>query len=295
MLKIIWIIDGILLVIAFSLAVFASGQDAAGKGVIWMFPLLLGAALAGSWASERMGRPTLALMAALSGVAVGLAVAGLFIRSMERERSQLYGREYWADPLQRRLADAIAHNDTTRMRAAISAGANINAVGEESTTPLIFAITQRPDMVGTVVKMGADPNLVRANVSSPLAIALNAPDPAFQQLLENGADANGPGDNESPIIFGAIRAQLSSRYEMLVAGGADVKRLDATGRSTLIAAAELGEWKIALDLLTRGVDVRVIAKDGASILSIVERARAANADNADYQQFVAAMNKAQSP
>lgn len=291
MLKVIWIIDAVLLVIAFSLAVFASGQDAAGKGAIWMFPLIFAAALAGSWAADRMGRPTSAMVIGLSGVVIGLVIAGLFTRSLRRERSQQYGSAYWRDPLQRGLADAIAHNDTIKMREAIAAGADINAVGEESTTPLIFAITQRPDAVGTVVKLGADPNFVREHVLSPLAIAVNVPNPAFQQLLENGANANGPGEYRSPIIFSAIRSQMSSRYEMLVAKGADVNVLDETGRTTLMAAAEISQWRIALDLLARGVATNVIAKDGATLSSIVERARASNADNAEYVAFVAAMNK----
>src|SRR5690242_5766176 len=57
----LWLIDAVLLVGALGVALFASGQDAAGRGIVWLFPIAIGLALAGSVLAARNGANGLAL------------------------------------------------------------------------------------------------------------------------------------------------------------------------------------------------------------------------------------------
>jgi ankyrin repeat protein len=184
------------------------------------------------------------------------------------------------------MASAINRGDTAAMRAA-RAAADPNTIGREGMTLLTFAIQRRPETVPPLLRLGANPNLVAPGTLSPLAQALEAPDSTFAALLTSGADPNGPGDDESPILFKAIRGRLFDRYTALVAVGADVKRLDALGRTSLMAAAESGEWTIALDLLSRDVDIAHTASDGTTLRGILERQRPSRADEAAFRELIA--------
>jgi hypothetical protein len=207
-------------------------------------------------------------------------------RSMFAERQEFNGTAYWDDPRLLAMARAIADGDTAAMRAA-RAGIDLNAIGREGMTLLVFALERRPDVVGPLLRLGADPNLTAPGKLAPLAQALDKSDTAFTALLAGGADANSPGDNESPVLFGAIRGGLMKRYTALVASGADVKRLDGSGRTSIMAAAESGQWTIALDLLARGVDLEQVATDGSTLRSILERMRATRADEAAFRELIA--------
>lgn len=290
MLKIIWIADAVLLAISLGFAGFATGQDAAGRSVLLGFVALFAGVLIASVVAHRSGSPTIAMVLGLIGLVTALAYTGLFVRSLQRGQSQATGSAFWDATVQRQLAQAISEGDTTAMRVAVAAGADVNAEGRDHTSPLMFAVTTRPDVVAALIKLGADPRRTREGVLSPLALAINAPDPAFQQLLENGADANSEGDIDAPIVFNAIRSSRASRYFALVEHGADVRALDGSGRTTLMAAAESSEWKIVLDLLARGVDAHAIATDGTTLIKIVERSRESYNSDADFQQVVAKLN-----
>ncbi len=286
MLKTLWVIDALLLLGALGLALLARGMDAAGRGILWVVPLVLGAALAASFAANRSGSTTFALVVAMIGPAIAAGVFLTLGRSLLQERNEQSGRSYWRDPSMVKLATTIVKGDAESVRAA-AAGVNVNAEGNFGMTLLDFTIARRPDMVATVLQLGADPNRVVSGQLAPLAQALNAPDPAFQHLLAGGADPNGPGENEgAPILFSAIRSGQSIRYADLVAHGADVHRRDEEGNTSLMTAAEAREWQIAVDLLKRGVNPDLVNTAGKSLRSILESAHSGNRRQVFYEEFM---------
>lgn len=290
MLKTLWVIDALLLLSALAIVLLSRGLDAPGRAILWVVPIAVGGALAASFAANRSGASLVALSLALVGPAVA---AGIFLtlgKSLLRERLEKSGASYWTEPAMHQLVRAIVAADTTGMKAAMTAGADFNKIGKFGMTVLGFTVTHQANMVGEVIRLGANPNLEVPGQITALAQSLHAQDPAMQQLLEGGANPDGAGENQSPIIFSAIGSQNWRNYELLVTHGANVNVLDETGRSTLISAAELSQWKIAMDLLARGVDVAVQSRDGVTIASVVARTQSTNATNEDYRAFVTALN-----
>jgi hypothetical protein len=155
-------------------------------------------------------------------------------------------------------------------------------------TLVAFAVLHRPEMTAPLLALGARPDHTPEGKPSPLALALESAGPAFDALLAGGADPNGPGDHEAPILFGAIHSGLRPRYDALVARGADVTRVDAAGRTALFAAVGSTNWTIALDLLDRGVDPARPAADGSTVAALRERMRGSgDADDPAYRALAA--------
>lgn len=281
----LWV-DVTLLLVLVAMVLFAPGQDPAGRSVLWFSVAFIALALGASIAADRVGAHKFAWMCAAIVPLAALPVVYSMGQSMFTERQEFNGTAYWDDPRVLAMATAINDGDTTAMRAA-AGGLDLNTVGRDGMTLLVFAIKRRPDVVAPLLRLGADPNLTPSGARSPLAQALEAPDTAFKSLLVGGANANAPGSNESPVLFDAIRGGLQDRYTALVASGADVSRLDALGRTPLMAAAEAGEWTIALDLLARGIDRDHAAPDGTTLRTILERMRDTRADDAAFRELIA--------
>jgi hypothetical protein len=285
--KALWVANAALLVVALGIALFATGQDAAGRAVAWFFPLAFGAALAASWGAERAGAHRLAIALGVLGPLAAGALALTVGRTELAARAEASGAAYWKEPGMRAMARAIAAGDTAAMRAA-ARGLDLEAEGAEGQTLVTFAVARRPEMVPPLLALGARPDHSPEGTTTPLARALAAPGPAFDALLAAGADPNGDGENQGvPILFAAIRAGRRDRYDALVARGADVTRVDGTNRTTLVAAAEAGQWGIARDLLARGVDPSVVASYDVTLATVVERSRESHAGDPDFQAVAA--------
>lgn len=294
MLKTLWAIDALLMLGVLTIAFMSRGIDQAGRGILLAVPLIIGVALAGSFFANRSGALPLAVGLAMVGPAIAAGVFLTFGREQLRIREEESGKSYWSEPAMHELVRAIAKGDTAGARAAIAAGADVNRVGKSEMTVLDFTITHRPEMVGLVLQLGANPNRKFEGRVSPLAQSLSKTGDAFEQLLSAGADPNGPGENLGlNILFSAIASGWPARYELLVKHGADVNQRDEQGRTALMQAAESSQWKIASDLLKRGVDPGVVAQNGSSLAVILERAAKSYGDDADYQAFVAELNQRQ--
>lgn len=286
MLKTLWLLDAVLLAAALAMAFLTTGQDAAGRGILWFFPLVMAVGLGGSWLLDRGGshRTAIAL-----GLVAPLLAGAVFVsvgRSTLAGQREKGGGNYWDDRKLQKLAAAVSSGDTAAIRAA-AAGVDVNAVGREGATPLTFAISHNPNAVPLLLELGANPNLTTAGLMSPLEQALNTSNTAFEMLLKGGANPNGRDTYGVPVLFSAIRSQRFDRYEALIAHGADVTLRDAEGKSSLMVAVGEQQWKIARNLLARGVDRTIVARDGTTLTSILERVSRNLAGDADYAAFLA--------
>lgn len=287
MLKTLWLINAALFLLAVGAAVMISGQDAAGRAILWFFPVAMGVGLGGSWLLERAGihKGAVAL-----GFIAPLLVSIVFLsmgRSLLGDRKERRGASSWADKNQQTLALAISQGDTAAIRAAART-ADVNAIGADGTTPLLFAVSSNPKIVPLLLELGANPNLAAEGTISPLARALTALDPAFTALLDAGASPNGDGANTGvPMLFYAIESGREDRAEQLIAHGADIRLLDAQGRTALMAAAQQRQWKTARTLLAKGADRTIVSRNGATLASILEGTTSTTENDADYTAFMA--------
>lgn len=105
-----------------------------------------------------------------------------------------------------RLRDACTYGDFAAAEQAIAAGADVNAVDSEGYVPLIRAVANEHEAI-------------------------------VQLLLSRGADPNIASHSEGQTaIFFAAQVGRWSVGERLIAAGADVSWIDATGRNALSVA-----------------------------------------------------------
>jgi ankyrin repeat protein len=116
------------------------------------------------------------------------------------------------DKLTKRLFKAIEHRDIASVRAAIQAGADVNAItafDSSSQTTLLHCAAGMgdSDIIGLLIENGADINAKGPEQTTPLhwAAAANEAD-AVLLLIEKGADVS-PVDTweETPAQYAAKR------------------------------------------------------------------------------------------
>jgi len=112
-------------------------------------------------------------------------------------------------PTREDILNAAYAGDTDKLRQLAAEGADFNEIDKSGDTPLHEAIMEicsvdnpwRYEVVSTLLKLGADPNILGEFGDGPLTIAMYRMDvPMLRMLLESGADPNKPAgsfDSES--------------------------------------------------------------------------------------------------
>ncbi|MDR1979196.1 MAG: ankyrin repeat domain-containing protein [Synergistaceae bacterium] len=175
----------------------------------------------------------------------------------------------------------IESDDVAGVRAAIEAGADVNARGRFGQLPLILALNHDPRIVAMLLDASADVNprdQNRYGGLTPLFYAAHLfpglrrdRDPAVQLantalLLEAGADVNArEGSGQTPLIFagtlalGIFPEAEGKLVKMLLDAGADVNARDEFGRTPLMTWVQEGSSEAVKMLLDASADVN--AKD----------------------------------
>ncbi|MEJ7813190.1 MAG: hypothetical protein WKG32_22460 [Gemmatimonadaceae bacterium] len=138
----------------------APGQDAAGRGMVWFFPIIFGGLLGTVLFFRMIGWPKVAAgigVIPVVGVILVLLNGGRSLAAGVRESS---GAAYFQEPRARELAKAVAKGDSAALRRILAAGGTLN-VGDTSSdyTLLTFALYKHPHRVPMLLALGADPTL----------------------------------------------------------------------------------------------------------------------------------------
>ena len=179
---------------------------------------------------------------------------------------------------------AISNGNAAMIDKLIKAGANTNvAVTKYGDTPLMMAAkTGRPEAIKILLDAGAQVNARETwGGTTALMWAVSEGHPAAVQLLiERGADINAqsyaisptPGQWQAkpvafndvpkanysggmtPIMFAARQGDMES-MRMLIAAGADLKRVSADGKTALSLAIFNGNYDLASSLIDSKADV----------------------------------------
>jgi uncharacterized protein len=193
--------------------------------------LLALAATQGLWAQE--GLPNLRQRAYQTASQIGSTISGTIPEGVKR----LFPQLYTAQELTLKLFNAIRSGDLKGVNDAIKLGADVNAMGENRSTPLIMAIFR-----------------------SPL--------PVIEALIKAGANVNTQGARWLPLTY-ATTSGRTPVVEALIKAGADVNaRETRTGLSPLEYAAALGNIPVIEALVKAGADVNARDKDGTTALTL---------------------------
>lgn len=172
---------------------------------------------------------------------------------------------FFADPAVRALAEAAARGDAAAVAAHHRAGADVNTVGADGMTPLIWTLGHQSKAgLRALLAAGANPNWRdQARGVSAMSLAAGARDPEFLAiLLDHRGDPNLAGHRNEPIIFEAIMALQWPSMRLLAERGADINVRGMAGDTPLIRLVKLNQFEQAFYLVERGADWRARTGSG---------------------------------
>lgn len=174
--------------------------------------------------------------------------------------------DYFMDEKVVALCEAIQADDLEMMRDAVARGADVNAVGKEGMTPLLWAFPDhKVDRFRWLLENGADPNVC---ISGPLGsggvtfekgksvtyLAFETKwDEHYKLVLQHGGNPHLQCEKQrEPLVH--IATRRIPRLKAILQAGADVDARDRIGRTPLMRCASVGGATRALVLLQHGAD-----------------------------------------
>ncbi|MGH8220782.1 MAG: ankyrin repeat domain-containing protein [Steroidobacteraceae bacterium] len=156
------------------------------------------------------------------------------------------------------LADAVAQQDTARVRTLLGDHAAVNAPQPDGSTALHWA-ADHGDAVATaqLLAAGAKPNATTDTGMTPLVLACQAGSaPVVKLLLEHGADVNQTlRHGETPLMM-AARTGSVPVLKLLLAHGAKIDaREKLRGTTALMWAAATANVDAVKFLIAKGADI----------------------------------------
>lgn len=166
---------------------------------------------------------------------------------------------YFGEGANAQLARAAAEGRVEDVRRLVKGGAQVNAVGKQNMTPLVWALTARnPSGMRALLELGADPNqrVGPEKQFHPVWLAAGQDQPEqLRVLLEFKGDPNAQHkDRDYVPLMRALGAgpSASLNVQLLVKAGADINNANQLGSPFVITAAGLAQYDIVLFALQNG-------------------------------------------
>lgn len=154
------------------------------------------------------------------------------------------------------VQEAIAGNSTGVARVA-GRGVDVNTVGNNGTTPLLWAVNERSyEGIEALLKAGADPNLVTPQVghSAVYFVSMGDDPELLALLLRFGGDAKNDGAKrieDRPLYQAAAKGRIAN-LKLLLAAGVDINTHDRFDESAATATLALAKFEALAFLLNNG-------------------------------------------
>ncbi len=180
-------------------------------------------------------------------------------------------RDYYEDERVIELAVAAREGNLARVDELIAEGVDVNAVGKQGMTPLLWTLLKGKKGFEHLLKHGANPNYTMPNGDSVIYLAAEIPDSYYlETALAYGGDPNyfDPSLHRT-VIFSAIIAYQIKNVEILIRSGTDLNFKDGSGSTPLMMAASLNSYDITYLLLEAGADF-TITNNGKTIVYPLE-------------------------
>ena len=157
------------------------------------------------------------------------------------------------------LLEAVESGDhAAAMRLLSAKGANVNSVGADGATPIMYAAANNDlELVRAMIKAGANVKLASQFGTSALTeAAIIGSAPVISALLKAGADPNyKTPDGETPLMAAARSGKVDAAAQ-LVDAGADINAKETWGgQSPLMWAAAQGQADMVKFLASQGANL----------------------------------------
>ncbi|WP_413283556.1 ankyrin repeat domain-containing protein [Vibrio sp. MA40-2] len=183
--------------------------------------------------------------------------------------------ERFFEPEMVQLLHSIQKNDMSTANQLIAQGVDLNVLGNEGITPLLWFITQTNDLKATqrAIELGADPNFTDGDGDGPVNFVVRNFKPEWlKMLLDAGGDPNSIDSDGMPALFDAIGGENWHNINTLLEYGADVNLKDKSGFNSALHAAILHKYELVSFFIEKDVDVRVYMSGGADLAWLVHDA-----------------------
>ena len=172
-------------------------------------------------------------------------------------------REAFPDERVAKLIEAVSDGDYAEADKQLKAGADVNMVGTDTISPLLWVITTR-NLKGVeyLLKFGANPNYHAKRKASAMSFAAGGNMlELLELLLKYKGDPNLIGPGGDPILHFAVMQHRKENIKLLVQHSADVN-IQSNGDTAARVAARLGSFDIVAYFLEKGLsnDLQGLAK-----------------------------------
>ncbi len=185
---------------------------------------------------------------------------------LEARVGNMSAQEAFSDERVARMVSAAVSGDLSEVDQQIKAGANVNAIGKDGISPLLFVLINR-QLKGAqhLLKAGANPNYkaaLRNGSAMALAAGGNWPE-ALELLLKHGGDPNMRGlNNNEPLLFIAVSQFRKENIDLLLQHGADINihiggKFSNADDTAADEAMALVRFDLAAYLIERGLNYNV--------------------------------------
>lgn len=183
----------------------------------------------------------------------------------EKKLGGLTAEQAFTDARVARLVRAASSGDLKEVDAQIRAGADVNAVGAQGVTPLMWVLTTHDlKAVEHLLKSGANPNYrdPECGISAMYFASGGNKPKLLELLLKHGGDPNLRGTNAETMLQVAASECRRENIDILLQHGADINGHDGLRRSAADSALTRACFDITVYLLERGLtyDLRYLAK-----------------------------------
>jgi len=190
---------------------------------------------------------------------------------------------YFKDPLVRELVEAAAKGDIKKVDAAVKAGADVNARGEDGFVPLAYVmLSMNKKGFSALLEHGADPNVTVAKLpgltTSLVGLAAQGGDTYWlEEMIKHKANLNvATSRTGRPPLDIAYMENRIDNVQLMLKNGANVEFEDEFHWTPLQHAASIGKWDAVFVLLQAKADWR---KKDPTNKDIVERLTAYSNQN----------------
>ncbi|MEP6963137.1 MAG: ankyrin repeat domain-containing protein, partial [Acidobacteriota bacterium] len=164
-------------------------------------------------------------------------------------------------PANKDLAGLIQAGDRQEALKRIRAGADVNKVQPDGTSPLHWAVMRVDyELMQELIQHKAKPSVTNAFGSTPITEAVKLDDTRMvKMLLDAGADPEGANEDQQTALMLAIKAGNMDSVRMLIGAGANVSNVETFHHQTPLmwaAAADRNASAIVDLLLSKGANVK---------------------------------------
>ncbi len=182
-----------------------------------------------------------------------------------------------------KLANAVVDKDLNTLDSLLQTGIDVNITEEErGATVLIIASSFKDyeDVVSFLISSGADVNFIGKDGRTPLIWAAGNSFESTKILLENGASVNAKGnDGMTAFIqstFGILSKKVSTDVmDLLLENGADINSTlsgkNAAGWTSMHFAAINGDIELVHYLIHHNANVNHTSDEGSTALSLARQ------------------------